>query len=372
MYRNSPDSFGSPSGARFAFPRGLARPALVAGALLAAALALCVPLAQAADAPPAAAPPAAMTAGEIHTYHVQGNVYALFGAGGNVVVQVGDQGVMVIDTGLKPMADKLAAAIQQLAGTRKIRYVINTHMHADHTGGNEVIRKLGEEILSGNVARDDLRGQQGATVLANENVQLHMLEPDAQGKTVDQALWPTETLNTDLYNMYFNGEAVQLIHPHNAHTDGDIYVFFRKSDVIATGDIYVTTTYPIIDLAHGGSLNGIIAALNDMIDIAVPADKEEGGTYVVPGHGRIGDQADLFEYRDMVTIIRDRIQDLINKGKTLEQVKAAKPTADYDGRYGGAPSGGFWTTDKFVEAAYKSLSDAKKDAAHKPKAAAAG
>jgi cyclase len=197
-------------------------------------------------------------------------------------------------------------------------------------------------------------------VLANENVQLHMLEPDAQGKPVDEALWPTETLNTDLYNMYFNDEAVQLFHPHNAHTDGDIYVFFRKSDVIATGDLYVTTTYPIIDLAHGGSLNGIIAALNDMIDLAVPADKEEGGTYVVPGHGRIGDQADLFEYRDMITIIRDRIQDLINKGKTLEQVKAAKPTFDYDGRYGS--SSGFWTTDKFVEAAYKSLSDAKKGA----------
>jgi cyclase len=321
------------------------------------ALGLYGPLAQAADAP-----------AEIHTYHVQGNVYALFGAGGNVVVQVGDQGVMVIDTGVTPMAEKLGAAIKQLAGNRKIRYVINTHMHPDHTGGNEVIRKLGEEILSGNVGREDLRGQQGATVLANENVQLRMLEPDAQGKTVPEALWPTETLNTDLYNMYFNGEAVQLIHPHNAHTDGDTYVFFRKSDVIATGDIYVTTGYPIIDLAHGGSLDGIINAVNDMIDIAVPADKEEGGTFIVPGHGRIGDQADLFEYRDMITIIRDRIQDLINKGKTLEQVKAAKPTFDYDGRYGS--SSGFWTTDKFVEAAYRSLSEAKKTAKTKPKAAA--
>ena len=329
------------------------RAGLVLGLLGIAAAGLCGPPAHAADA--TAAPPP-----EIHTYHVQGNVYALFGAGGNVVVQVGEQGVMVIDTGIRPMAEKLAAAIKQLAGTRQIRYVINTHMHPDHTGGNEVIRKLGETILSGNVAREDLRGQQGATVLANENVQLHMLEPDAQGKAVDEALWPTETLNTDLYNMYFNDEAVQLFHPHNAHTDGDMYVFFRKSDVIATGDLYVTTTYPIIDLAHGGSLNGIIAALNDMVDLAVPADKEEGGTYIVPGHGRIGDQADLFEYRDMVTIIRDRIQDLINKGKTLEQVKAARPTFDYDGRYG--TSSGFWTTDKFVEAAYKSLSDARKGA----------
>jgi glyoxylase-like metal-dependent hydrolase (beta-lactamase superfamily II) len=354
MYRISSEASGFPSRARLAALRGCVLGLTALGALGACA-------AQAADAP--AAPPQ-----EIHTYHVQGNVYALFGAGGNVVVQVGDQGVLVVDTGLTPMAGKLAAAIQQLAGTRKVRYVINTHMHPDHTGGNEVIRKLGETILSGNVAREDLRGQQGATVLANENVQLRMLEPDAQGKTVPDALWPTETLNTDLYNMYFNGEAVQLIHPHNAHTDGDTYVFFRKSDVIATGDLYVTTGYPIIDLAHGGSLNGIVDALNDMVDLAVPADKEEGGTYIVPGHGRIGDQADLFEYRDMVTIIRDRIQDLISKGKTLEQVKAARPTFDYDGRYGS--TSGFWTTDKFVEAAYKSLSDARKASKPKSKAAA--
>jgi glyoxylase-like metal-dependent hydrolase (beta-lactamase superfamily II) len=317
-------------------------------------------LAQAADsAPPRAAADAPVP--EIHTWHVQGNVWLLSGDGGNVVVQVGEQGVLVVDTGVAAMAGKLLAAIRQLAGDRKvIRYVINTHLHADHIGGNDVIRKAGETIMGGNVANDDIRGQQGATVFANENVQLHMLEPDAQGKTVPQPLWPTETIAEDMYDLYFNDEAVQMFHPHNAHTDGDLMVYFRKSDVLASGDVFVTTVYPIIDLAHGGSINGIIEALNQIIDITVPADKQEGGTIVVPGHGRLCDEADVVEYRDMVTIIRDRIQDLVNKGQTLEQVKAAKPTFDYDGRYGATT--GFWTTDKFVEAVYRSLTPAKKNA----------
>jgi cyclase len=297
---------------------------------------------------------------ELHTLHVQGNVWMIVGAGGNVAVQVGEQGVLVVDTGLVQNAPKLLAAIREIAGDRKIiRYVINTHMHPDHTGGNEVIRKAGETIMGGNVGRDDIRGQQGATVFANENVELHMVEPDAQGKTVPQAQWPTETIAADHYDIYFNDEAVMMIHPHNAHTDGDLIVFFRKSDVIVAGDIYINTVYPIIDLAHGGGINGLLDGLNDIIDTAVPADKQEGGTMVIPGHGRLADEADVVETRDMTTIIRDRIQDMINEGKTLEQVKAAKPTSDYDGRYGA--SSGFWTTDKFVEAIYKSLTQSKKD-----------
>jgi cyclase len=329
-------------------------------ALLVFALGVASSPARAVDSTPSR-PAADAPVPEIHTWHVQGNVWLLSGDGGNVVVQVGEQGVLVVDTGLASMADKLLAAIKQLAGDRKvIRYVINTHLHADHIGGNDVIRKAGETIMGGNVANDDIRGQQGATVFANENVQLHMLEPDAQGKTVPQPLWPTETIAEDMYDLYFNDEAVQMFHPHNAHTDGDLMVYFRKSDVLASGDVFVTTGYPIIDLAHGGSINGIIEALNQIIDITVPADKQEGGTLVVPGHGRLCDEADVVEYRDMVTIIRDRIQDLVNKGQTLEQVKAAKPTSDYDGRYGATV--GFWTTDKFVEAVYRSLPQAKKNA----------
>jgi cyclase len=335
--------------------RGTRRWRRWAPAMSAVAALTCLPFTRvsAADAPAAPAPDVQIT-----PYHVQGNVWLLAGEVSNVVVQIGDEGVLVVDTGLQPLAEKLLAQIQKLANGKIIRFVINTHMHADHTGGNEVIRKAGNTILAGNVARDDIRGQQGATVLANENVLVHMSEQDAKGNpAVPTPLWPTETHTEDIYNIYFNGEAIQLFHPHNAHTDGDTYVLFRRSDVIVTGDIFVTTTYPIIDLQHGGTINGIVDALDNIIDMTVPADKQEGGTYVVPGHGRVCDQADLVEYRDMTTIIRDRIQDMINKGKTLEQVRAAKPTADYDGRFGA--SSGFWTTDKFIDAVYHTLKPVK-------------
>jgi cyclase len=145
-----------------------------------------------------------------------------------------------------------------------------------------------------------------------------------------------------------------VLHQPAAHTDGDSIVFFRKSDVVVAGDVFVTTTFPLINLAQGGSFNGIIDALNRIIDLTVPRDKQEGGTYVIPGHGRITDEADVVDYRDMVTIIRDRFQNAIKKGMTLEQVKAARLVRDYEGRYGATT--GFWTTDAFVEAAYRSLS----------------
>ena len=316
----------------------------------------------AADAPPA---PPDFSQVEIVPWHVQGNVWLLTGEPSNVAVQVGDEGVLVVDTGIQPLAEKLLVQIKKLAGDKPIRFVIDTHMHPDHTGGNEVIRKGGFTILAGNVANDDIRGEQGATVLGNENIQLHMAEQGANGQSsVPQALWPTETHTEDLYNMYFNDEAVQLYHPHDAHTDGDTFVLFRRSDVIATGDLFVTTSFPIIDVAHGGTINGEIAALNQLIDLTVPAEKQESGTLLIPGHGRLCDQADLVEFRDMTTIIRDRIQDLIDKGKTLQQIKAAKPTADYDGRFGGTT--GFWTTDKFVEAVYKTLKPTKSPAKAAP------
>jgi glyoxylase-like metal-dependent hydrolase (beta-lactamase superfamily II) len=337
--------------------------ALVTGTM--GLLALVGSAAGAADAPPATPD---LSNVEIVPWHVQGNVWLLAGETSNVAVQVGDEGVLVVDTGLRPLAEKLLVQVKKLAGDKPIRFVIDTHMHPDHTGGNEVIRKAGFTILAGNVANDDIRGQQGATVLGNENIQLHMAEQGANGQpAVPQALWPTETHTEDLYNMYFNDEAVQLYHPHDAHTDGDTFVLFRRSDVIVTGDLFVTTSFPIIDVAHGGTINGEIAALNQLIDLTVPADKQENGTLLIPGHGRLCDQADLVEFRDMTTIIRDRVQDLIDKGKTLEQVKAAKPAADYDGRFGGPP--GLWTADRFVEAIYKTL---KPTAKTRTKAKASG
>ena len=179
-----------------------------------------------------------------------------------------------------------------------------------------------------------------------------------QQPAASQDAWPTETYTTPERKLYFNGEGIQMIHPAAAaHTDGDTIVFFRRSDVISAGDIFVTNGYPIVDLNRGGNIQGVIAGLNKIIELAIPADEQEGGTMVIPGHGRLCDVADVVFYQEMVTIIRDRIQDMINKGTTLEQVKAAKPTLDYDPRYG--TNTGFWTTDMFVEAVYKSLSATK-------------
>ena len=167
---------------------------------------------------------------------------------------------------------------------------------------------------------------------------------------VPTSAWPTETYATDEYEVV-NGEGVQIFHEPAAHADGDSLVYFRRSDVISTGDIFSTVSYPVIDLRNGGTINGVIAGLNHILDLAIPKDKQEGGTYIIPGHGRVCDEADVLEYRDMVTIIRDRVLDLIKKGMTLEQITAAKPTLDYDGRYNAT----FWTTDMFVEAVYRSL-----------------
>ena len=154
--------------------------------------------------------------------------------------------------------------------------------------------------------------------------------------------------------MYFNGEGIQLVYEPAAHTDGDILVFFRSSDVIATGDVFNTTSYPVIDLAHGGHVNGIIEALNRIIDLAISEQFTEGGTRIVPGNGRICDEFEVVEYRDMVTIVRDRVQAMIRKGMTLDAVKAARPTLDFDPRYGAIS--GSWTTSMFVDAVYRNLS----------------
>ena len=180
--------------------------------------------------------------------------------------------------------------------------------------------------------------------------------PAGKASAFPQGLWPTDTYETEDWKLY-NGEGVFIYHPPNAHTDGDSYVLFRKSDVITAGDILTLDSYPIIRADQGGSINGLINALNQIIALLEPKDNEEGGTYVIPGHGHVCDRHDVVNYRDMVTIIRARIQNLVNKGMTLDQVKAAKTTVDYDGLYG--TTTGPWTTDMFVEAIYQDLSKNK-------------
>lgn len=279
---------------------------------------------------------------EIETLHVQGNVYALFGGGGNVTVQTGPEGVLLVDTGLADSAPKLMAAIRKLS-PGAVRYVINTHVHPDHTGGNAALVKLG--------ATPEMPGP--ARVIAHLKVMDRMSTPAPGEPAVPATDWPNDTYSTPYKDLFFNGEAVFITHIPSAHTDGDSIVFFRKSDVLAVGDLFMPDLYPFIDLARGGSVNGLIAGLNKILEIAVPAKYQEGGTMIVPGHGRVCDEADLVEYRDMVTIVRDRIQDLMKQGKTLDQVKAARPSRDYDTQY--APQGASVSADAFVESIYRSL-----------------
>ena len=288
-------------------------------------------------------------ADELAVWHVRDGIYMLVGAGGNTTVHVGEDGVLVVDTKLATASDALLAAIRRISD-KPIRYVINTHWHADHVGSNELVAKSGSTIAGGNVSGAIADAGEGAAVIAHENVLVRM---SGQENAPPFEAWPTDTLFTPRKDVFFNGEAIEILHQPAAHTDGDTVVFFRRTDVVSTGDVFTTTGYPVIRPEDGGGIDGVIAALNRIIEITVPEEKQEGGTLVIPGHGRLCDEADVVEYRDMVTIVRDRIKSMVEMGMTLRQVQAAKPTVDYDGRYGA--TSGRWTTEQFVAAAYESL-----------------
>jgi cyclase len=285
----------------------------------------------------------------VRSMHVQGNVWMLVGPASNAAVQIGEDGVLVVDTMRDSDADAMVAEIRRLAGSKPIRWIINTHAHADHVGGNLKVAEAGESIIAGNfVGQAGAESANYAQIISHENVEMQMAK--AQPAVPVHAM-PTDTFFVNEFELFFNGEAVQLIHVPNAHTDGDVMVFFRKSDVLVAGDLLVTTAFPLVSAQPRGNLAGVIAALNRMLDITVPAEKQEGGTYVIPGHGRLTDEADIVEIRDMTTVIRDRMQDAVKKGMTLAQVRAARLVRDYEGRWGAAS--GAWTTDNFVEAAYR-------------------
>jgi glyoxylase-like metal-dependent hydrolase (beta-lactamase superfamily II) len=314
---------------------------------------------------------------------LRGNVYVLVGAGSNITVSVGAEGVMLVDAGAAPMADKVVAAVTQLAknvtapstvkpcagfgcsgvtfgaflGTvaspappKPIQYIINTNADADHVGGNAKIAQSGT-TFGGGPGLGAFQGvvRQSATIYAHENV----LERMSAAKIATAAL-PTESYPGD-FKQYFNGEGIHLIHQKAAHSDGDTLVHFRGSDVISAGDVLSTVSYPVFDTTKGGSINGMIAGLNNLLNLAIAEYQTEGGTLIVPGHGRVCDSADLATYRDMVTIIRDRVQDAIKRGLTLDQTRAARLTKDYDPRYD-VPE---WTKEQFVDAVYRSLSGKK-------------
>ena len=289
------------------------------------------------------------------------NLYLIAGAGGNIVAQVGPLGVVLVDSGTTEAAPQVLAAIRRLTPL-PVRYVINTSMDRDHVGGNGALTASGLSILPGALAAgaglsDSLVSNAGkASVLAHENVQTRMSEATGAA-AYPFADCPTKTFAFHAYSMYLNGEGFQVIHQPAAHTDGDVIVQLRRADVIATGDLIDTTRFPKIDVAHGGTVQGLIDGLNRLMDMTIynlPIQWNDDRTLLVPGHGRVYDKLDLLEYRDAITVVRDRVADLIKDGKNLQQVKAANPTLGYRSEYG--TDRGEWTTDKFVETIFAELS----------------
>ena len=293
--------------------------------------------------------------GEVHVLPVRRNVYMLVGAGGNITVQAGEDGVLMVDAGIASMSDKVMAAIQTIS-RRPLRYIINTNERDEHTGGNDTIAAVGSTIpfrLATDARVSDGRlGQDRASVIAFLTVFHRMSAPTGQVAPRPEQAWPDNTYSAPQKKLYFNDEPVLIMH-QPSNTDGNSLVHFRTADVVSVGDLVDLTGYPFIDVEAGGSIEAVVQGLNRVISITVPNRKSEAGTLVIPGHGRLADQPDVVYYQQMVAIVRDRIQDMIGRGLTVEQVKAARPTRDYDTRYG--KDTGTWTTDMFVEAAYDSL-----------------
>ena len=296
--------------------------------------------------------------GEIHILPVQGNIYMLVGDGGNIALQIGDQAPLVVDTGEGRLTDKVIAAIRKLSD-KPIQFIVNTSLHADHTGGNVKLHAVGDDpslygsFFSGQFAD----AGRGATIIAHQNIQNRMNAAAGQPGALPAEGWPTDTFVEGRRRKFYNNEGIDIFYEPNAITDGDSTIHFRRSDVIVTGDILTTTQYPFIDVPNGGTIQGEIAALNHILDKTIYQHEGEGGTLIIPGRGRLCDEYEVAEYRDMLAIIRDRVQAMISKNASVQQVKEARLTADFDDRYGA--TSGPWTTDAFVEAVYVTL---KRDA----------
>jgi glyoxylase-like metal-dependent hydrolase (beta-lactamase superfamily II) len=294
---------------------------------------------------------------ELEVLPAQGNVFVIVGPGGNTAAQLGHEAVVLVDTQTAQVADRVLAAVEQRSAM-PIRHIIVTSADADHTGGAAALSRAGTYVRL--IDSFDPRGlDTNASINAHVNVLKRMSASTGSASAASSGAWPTDTYFTDEWALFVNGEAVQLFHVPAAHTDGDTIVFFRRSDVVVAGDIFVTTGYPRFDAEAGGSIAGVIEGLNRILELTIPGENQEGGTVVIPGHGRLCDETDVANYRDMVTIIRDRVQALIDARMTLEQVLAAKPTSDYDGIYAGSSRAGAFGADEFVAAVYRDLSAGK-------------
>ncbi|HET9834119.1 MAG TPA: MBL fold metallo-hydrolase, partial [Vicinamibacterales bacterium] len=244
-------------------------------------------------------------ANSIRVLKVRNNVSMLQTPGGNITVLAFPEGVTLVDSGAADTAEQVLAAIRTLS-KQPIRYVINTTFDAGHIGGNEKLGSIGSQITGGNVAGQV--GTDGAEIIAHENVLERMSARTNKPAYAARAM-PQTTYHIDSIKLstLYHGDGIQVFHVPHAHTDGDSLVYFRHNDVLATGDVFTTTAYPVVDVERGGSINGVIDALNKILDIAFPEFRLEGGTLIVPGHGRLCDSADVAYYRDLVTIIRDRV-----------------------------------------------------------------
>ena len=299
--------------------------------------------------------------GGLDVVQLRPNFYMIAGAGGNISVQIGVDGVVVVDAGKDAAADQVIAAIRKLTN-QSIRYVIDTGAEADHVSGNAKLAKSGQTIFVnalGNANFGNAMTNGGAaSILAHNSILARMSAPTGKQSAFPVESWPTEAFFPKRWYIRMNDEPIEILYQPAAHSDADSFVFFRKSDVVAAGDVLDTTRFPVIDLAHGGSIQGEIDALNRLIDIAVPPGPfiyEGVGTYVIPGHGRPCEQLDIVDYRDMVVIVRDVIADMIKQGMTLDQVKAAHPAKPYETEYGTQEG----STSAFVESIYKSLTAKK-------------
>lgn len=290
--------------------------------------------------------------GNVEVVPVQGDVFLVAGSGTNITVQSAPDGLLVVDTSVAEMSDKVLAAIKSIS-TKPIRQIVNTSADERHTGGNENLSNAGANVnagVGGQNGREPKR-LDGAPVIAHEKVLHRMSGLLGEAPRMPYGVWPHDTFFSEKKSLFFGGQVVDMLYQPAAHTDGDLIVWWRRSDVIAAGDIFTTTTYPVIDVKRGGTIQGELDALNRILDIAVPEFNDQGGTLIVPGHGRIGNESDVAEYRDMNTIIRDRIRTMVASHMTLAQVKAAHPTLDYDRIYS-TPQ---WTGDMFVEAIFQEL-----------------
>ena len=292
---------------------------------------------------------------------IRPNFYMIAGAGGNISVQVGVDGVVLTDAGSEAAADRVLAALRSITKL-PTRYVIDTGADPDHVGGNAKLAKAGLTIFTnalGNTGfANAMTNGGGASILAHDSILRRMSAPTGQKSAFAVETWPTEAFLRETWYIRMNDEPIQIMHQPAAHSDADSFVFFRKSDVIAAGDIIDTTRFPIIDIARGGSVQGEIDALNRLIAMAIPPGPfiyEGIGTYVIPGHGRPCEQLDVVDYRDMVVEVRDNIADMIKDGKTLDQIKAAHPALAYETEYGNQEG----ATSQFVESVYRSLTSKK-------------